>query len=304
MACGAAPALLNAHPPGPARFARPEQVLERTGHVHFGNDTDDGVMLNQLQGIVLQGQVSNVVQGIPTDCPTREKHGWLGDAASTAEEAMFNFEMQGVFEEFLQTIRDNQDPAGDVPGVVPATSVPPPAWGAGRPEYAAGRESFTIISPVTAGEQWTRDAKTDISWSAAYPLITAWLLKHYNNLRVVERHWPSLVEYMDGLLEAASNQTECGGPCLPTFFKWGDWCAVEARSTATPSTGPILAGFNYIAALDAMVEMGRALGNEGNATRCVQSVSGCQRLAGPRRQAWSDCGALPWLCTRSQLAQR
>ena len=56
---------------------------------------------------------------MPTDCPTREKHGWLGDAASIAEEAMFNFEMQGVFEEFLQTVADNQNGDGDVPGVVP-----------------------------------------------------------------------------------------------------------------------------------------------------------------------------------------
>ena len=67
----------------------------------------------------MRGQVSNVVQGMPTDCPTREKHGWLGDAASIAEEAMFNFEMQGVFEEFLQTVADSQNGDGDVPGVVP-----------------------------------------------------------------------------------------------------------------------------------------------------------------------------------------
>lgn len=26
---------------------------------------------------------------VPTDCPTREKHGWLGDAQVTAEAAMY-----------------------------------------------------------------------------------------------------------------------------------------------------------------------------------------------------------------------
>jgi len=31
----------------------------------------------------------------------REKHGWLGDAQVTAEEAMQNFDMVSVYEEFL-----------------------------------------------------------------------------------------------------------------------------------------------------------------------------------------------------------
>ena len=43
----------------------------------------------------------NVAAGTPTDCPTREKHGWLGDAQVTAEEAMQNFDMVSVYEEFL-----------------------------------------------------------------------------------------------------------------------------------------------------------------------------------------------------------
>ena len=28
---------------------------------------------------------------VPTDCPTREKHAWLGDAMDVAEEALYNF---------------------------------------------------------------------------------------------------------------------------------------------------------------------------------------------------------------------
>jgi hypothetical protein len=28
---------------------------------------------------------------MPTDCPTREKHGWMGDALDASEEALWNF---------------------------------------------------------------------------------------------------------------------------------------------------------------------------------------------------------------------
>ena len=40
--------------------------------------------LNGVHGMVLASQLSNLAAFLPTDCPTREKHGWLGDAQVTA----------------------------------------------------------------------------------------------------------------------------------------------------------------------------------------------------------------------------
>ena len=40
---------------------------------------------------VEEQQRANRAAYLPPDCPTREKHGWLGDAQVTAEEAMYNF---------------------------------------------------------------------------------------------------------------------------------------------------------------------------------------------------------------------
>ena len=74
--------------------------LTQTGSLEFGGG-DEAKALNKLQGIILHSQTSNVAAGTPTDCPTREKHGWLGDAQVTAEEAMQNFDMVSVYEEFL-----------------------------------------------------------------------------------------------------------------------------------------------------------------------------------------------------------
>ena len=45
---------------------------------------------------------------VPTDCPTREKHGWLGDAQVTAEQAFYNLWTPTVYRIFLDEIRDQQ----------------------------------------------------------------------------------------------------------------------------------------------------------------------------------------------------
>ena len=46
--------------------------LESTGEVSF----DGGHILNSIHSMVRAGQLSNVAASQPTDCPTREKHGW------------------------------------------------------------------------------------------------------------------------------------------------------------------------------------------------------------------------------------
>eukprot|EP01049_Picozoa_sp_SAG25_P002444 SAG25_NODE_127_length_14564_cov_227.509713_11_plen_272_part_00 len=152
--------------------------LAATGRLQFDSGTTDGAFLNRLQNMVVRTQLANVVEGMPTDSPAREKHFWLGDALTTAEEAMFNADMEATYEEFLNTIRDQQNPeTGDVPAVVPE-----------NPSH------------------WPRNRTTDISWSGAYPIIAGWLITHYNNRRVAERHWPTLTLYMDGLLAASRHE--------------------------------------------------------------------------------------------------
>ena len=43
---------------------------------------------------------------IPTDCPQRdERHGWMGDAQLTVEEATFNFDTIRFYSKFLRDIK-------------------------------------------------------------------------------------------------------------------------------------------------------------------------------------------------------
>lgn len=65
----------------------------------------------------------------PTDCPQREKNGWTGDAAASAEQYSMFFECEKSFEQWLMSIRYSQRD-GMIPGIVP-TSTWGYAWGNG-----------------------------------------------------------------------------------------------------------------------------------------------------------------------------
>jgi alpha-L-rhamnosidase len=75
------------------------------GKVHFNQSKYE--ILNSIQTMVQYTQLSNL-HSIPTDCPTREKRGWMGDAQWTAGEASLNFDVQAFYLNWLVTMKDTQ----------------------------------------------------------------------------------------------------------------------------------------------------------------------------------------------------
>ena len=133
----------------------------------------------------MASQISNLAGYGPTDCPTREKHWWLGDAQDTAEEAMYNFFTPGVHELFAHEMRASQDAnassefQGFVRGVVPARTNGPPSKGNKSDPFPG-----------------------DISWTAAYPLTVGWLHQYFGDAQVIEEHWSALKLYLPAYLPA------------------------------------------------------------------------------------------------------
>ena len=75
-------------------------------------------MLNILQESVRRSDLSNLVY-IPTDCPHREKNGWTGDIALSAEQMLLNFSVEKTLADWLFSVRNAQDERGAIPGIVP-----------------------------------------------------------------------------------------------------------------------------------------------------------------------------------------
>lgn len=221
--------------------------ITKTGTLSFGGGGDPAAeqaaaVLDGVNKMTEQSQRTNIAAYMPTDCPTREKHGWMGDALDASEQALYNFEMDPVYGAFMQLIEDNQGTSGDVPPVIP--SHPPGAVSC-----------------------------NDIAWTTAFPQIMEMQYTYYNDVRIIERKWNALVRYQENLITHA----ELG---LTVCDKYKDWlCGNNSMSCCTgnptnhipdSSTCPVgqeMGGFSYVMGLGAMSRMASLLGKASLAER-------------------------------------
>lgn len=74
---------------------------------------------NQIFDACRRSDESNLVN-IITDCPAREKNGWTGDVAISAEHYMFNLGVENCLRDWLFCVRSVQGPHGNLPTTVPS----------------------------------------------------------------------------------------------------------------------------------------------------------------------------------------
>ena len=156
---------------------------ELTGSIGFADP-----LLTAVQHITRTAAMSNF-QSIPTDCPQRERRGWLGDAQLSCETNMHNFDMGAAYTSFIQQIGDSQDPSGTVQDCVPF--------------YGHGQDP------------------ADPAWGAAFPLIANWVGKYYHDDQIFSQHYTQITAHIDDLVKTAELNNLDG---LLTYGGWGDWC--------------------------------------------------------------------------------
>ncbi len=88
--------------------------LERAGDFKCSDER-----INKLQEATINSDLANFFH-IPTDCPTREKNGWLGDACFSIEQYLYNFDCIDNFKEWFKGINYCQSPEGIFHATVPA----------------------------------------------------------------------------------------------------------------------------------------------------------------------------------------
>jgi len=83
-----------------------------------GSINSSSNLINKIWAATNASYLSNLM-GYPTDCPQREKNGWTGDAQIASETGMYNFDSITIYEKWLADHRDEQQPNGVLPSIIP-----------------------------------------------------------------------------------------------------------------------------------------------------------------------------------------
>ena len=105
-----------------------------TGEIHTSSE-----LVNRLWQATNNSYLSNLM-GHPTDCPQREKNGWTGDGHFAIESALYNFDGITVYEKWLADHRDEQQPNGVLPDIIPTGG-----WGYGTDNGLDWTSTIAII---------------------------------------------------------------------------------------------------------------------------------------------------------------
>ncbi|MBE7169045.1 MAG: family 78 glycoside hydrolase catalytic domain [Williamsia sp.] len=156
-----------------------------------GAISSSDTLINKIWWATNNSYLSNLF-GYPTDCPQREKNGWTGDGHFAIETGLFNFDGITIYEKWLADHRDEQQPNGVLPDIIPTGG-----WGYGK----------------SNGTDWTSTIAI-IPWN---------LYMFYGDSRALQDNYNNIKAYVDYVDRIS--------PAGLTLFGRGDWVPVKSTSS-------------------------------------------------------------------------
>ncbi len=145
----------------------------------------------------------------------------MGDAALSSDAFMYNFQSAAFFTNYIELIRDDQNPDASIPDVVPFMRY------GGRP--------------------------ADPSWSAAYIQLLYCMFRYFGDFDLIADHLPNMISYLDFV---TAKVTQSGMNNF--YFSYGDWVPPPP---ATKVDSQYLSATSYLRNIQQTIEMARAVGN-------------------------------------------
>lgn len=159
--------------------------VEKIGKVTASNE-----IINKLCKASDNSYLSNLM-GYPTDCPQREKNGWTGDGHFAIETALYNFDGITVYEKWLADHRDEQQPNGVLPDIIPTGG-----WGYGT--------------------------DNGLDWTSTIAIIPWNIYLFYGDSKLLVDCYDNIKRYVDYVDRIAPNGL--------TSWGRGDWVPVKSHS--------------------------------------------------------------------------
>lgn len=154
-----------------------------------GKISSSNPVLDKIWKATNNSYLSNLF-GYPTDCPQREKNGWTGDAHIAVETGLYNFDGITIYEKWLADHRDEQQPNGVLPSIIPTSG-----WGY---EWGNGPD-----------------------WTSTIALIPWNIYLFYGDKKLLTDCYDNIRRYVDHIYDIS--------PSGLTTWGLGDWIPVSTK---------------------------------------------------------------------------
>ena len=192
-------------------------------------------LINRVQGACRSTLMGNI-HSIPTDCPTREKAGWMADALVAATAAVYNFDMVNFYRKWLDDMRDAQVPNhGGMPAFVPFSG-------------------WRNVADSGGGGMWS-----DPTWGGACVVLPWILYQQTGDVGILEKYYPMMKAYTESLDRRSKDHLidwKSGG---------GDWLEVGTANWPKRTPKPLTSTAFFYDTARIVAQAAMVLGNKEDA---------------------------------------
>lgn len=227
--------------------------MERVGHFSCGND-----LVNRLVENCAWSQKSNFC-GIPTDCPTRERAGWTGDAGIFANAGLALMDCYPVFAKWLHDCRCLQHKDGKVSMIAPVINCP------------------GFMTNILAGSAGWGDASIIVPWAMYLQTGDIGILK--SNYPMMKRWYGYLGKRaQSGKLRKLFNKNPWKEYLIVNGLDYGEWCEPGVNNFQQMSKGNYDVATAYLSYSGALLaQIADILGHVQDANRYRKVSEGAKK---------------------------
>lgn len=204
-----------------------EALVIRAENEAVGTFDSSSNLFNSIHRIIDRSMQGNMYS-VMTDCPHREKSGWLDDVHLVFLPLAHNYDVYAHTTRLLSIIADSQQPDGMIPTTAPEFKVFLPPW------------------------QVYRD---EANWGNAIMTTSLYHYQTYGSTDLLEKYYDNMAFYMEYLTSETNGTSIIQGGL-------GDW---ESFDTTTPVN--LTSTFGYQQAVSAMMQIANILHKKSDAAK-------------------------------------
>lgn len=226
--------------------------LERTGWFESSNE-----LLNRLFDCTLWSAKNNHAD-LPTDCPTRERHGWTGDAQIFCPTASYLFDYAAFVRKYQRDLTDAQHKNG----------------------------CFTQIAPVGGVDSYMNTMDGSPGWSDAGVFLPYEMFRRYGDRAVLEENYDAMRRFADYKIRTLGRHYLTSAPTgierkyrkyISNYGQsYGEWAEpVDVKAFAISdfvSPHPEETTAYIVLLMERMAEIARTLGKTDDAERFAKTA--------------------------------